>query len=123
MRLQKTRSKILQFFSSRPKQADKLEPQAVLSLVIEGVEVFAVETVPTGAVRFCAPGHPLNPTESNIIVCDLATFVSLAANVDSQRLVAMMVREALRALRVKARAAERRGRRSAKRTPQVSPQL
>jgi hypothetical protein len=91
-----------------------------LDIVIEGVQVFAVESAPTGVVRFCAPGHPWNPTEQNILACDLATYVSLAASRDSQRLVSFMVHDALRALRVKAQADARREQRANKRAAQAS---
>lgn len=96
--------------------APAVEPeQASIRLIIEGVEVFAAEAVPIGSVKFCAPGHPWNPTEANILVCNLETYVSLAASADSQRLVAFMVVEALRALRVKERAELRQQRRKARR--------
>lgn len=95
-------------------------PRQVLSLVIEGVEVYAVEACPTGLVRFCAPGHPWNPTDNNIIVCDLPTFVSLAASQDSQRLAAFMVKDGLRALRAKERAMDRRLKRKQKRAQRAN---
>jgi hypothetical protein len=107
-----TRIRRALFGSAAPEPAPSL---TLPGLVIEGVEAFVVEGVPTGAVRFCAPGHPWNPTERNILACDLDTYVSLAARPDSQRLVAIMVHDAVRALRLKAEAAERRQRRNAKR--------
>jgi hypothetical protein len=88
------------------------------ALVIEGVDVVVVEQIKTGAVRFLAPGHPWNPTESNILACDLVTYVSLASRPDSQRLAALMVHDAFRALRAKQAAQERRQRRRTKQLAQ-----
>jgi hypothetical protein len=105
--------KCLALLKRRPQAIEPAETK--LSLTIEGVEVYAVEGMPTGAVRFLAPGHPWNPTDTNILVCDLVTYVSLAASPDSQRLVALTVIESLRALRVKERSALRRQRRSERR--------
>ena len=111
----RTLGPIRRFLKRFGRKPEPVAEEVKLSLVIEGVEAYVVEAVPTGAVRFCAPGHPWNPTEENVLVCNLETFVSLAASPDSQRLVAMMVVESLRALRVKKQAEERRARRNLKR--------
>jgi hypothetical protein len=98
----------------KPPQAEESAEPSV-RLMIEGVEVFACDEVPTGKLKFLAPGHEWNPTDRNILVCDLATFVSLAANQDSQRLAGIMVKDALRVLRARAVSEQRRARRKTKR--------
>ena len=111
-------TRIRQMFSAPA--AVQAEEELRLDLIIAGVSVFVVEGVRTGAVKFWEAEHPLNPTEGNMLACDLDTYVSLAARPDSQRLVAHMVNEALLALRVKKRAEYRRERRNAKRARQVT---
>ena len=99
----------------RKAESQAEEPTVNFSLTIEGVEVYAVEGVPTGKVQFCAPGHPCNPLPHCVLVCNLETYVSLAANSDSQRLVALMVQDSLRVLKLRQQAEERRANRARKR--------
>lgn len=99
-----------------------LAEPVTLALEIQGVPVVVVDHIPTGSVQFWAADHPLNPTDSNIVVCDLDTYVSLNARFESRRLVAFMVRDALRAVELKKKAAERRKRRNTKRVAAGSTQ-